>query len=123
MNELQVIKIDFFNEFYKYKKYNVVTIIIPNLEMYRIKKESIMNFHNRLCNELYFNLELKSIEKNSSNYIYYFRYTANNYTINTNIIEEKINNIFKTFPFIFIRNNKRKLNSDDKAVKKYKIDY
>ena len=120
MNELKVIKIVFFNEYYKYRKYNAVIITIPNLETYGIQKESILNFQNRLCNELHYNLELKHIDKDSYNYKYHFRYDNYNYTINMTAIEEKINIILNTFPF---RKNKRKLILDTISTKKQKIDY
>ena len=107
MAELKVISVEKTVEYFDHLMYNVVNLTIPNLELYEIVNESILNFHSKLFYEitnLFWNPYIR-IEKNSS----YYRYKIRVYDVyslkNISMLENLVNNILEKFPF---KTNSRK---------------
>jgi len=122
--ECKVISIQVKKEYIEYLEYNTIIITIPNLELHKITKQSILNFQHRLFYELRYLLldPLIRIEKNNSYYSYNCRIYDSYAFNNINKLEPLLNTLFNTFPFILI--NKKRISSFDSIntnIKKLKI--
>ena len=117
MVEFQVINIEQKDEFIGYQKYDLVNLTIPNLELYEITHESVMDFQMRLFYEitnLFWNPYIR-IKRNSSYYTYIIR-VYNTYTLkNIDTLQILVNDILKIFPFK--RNSKKRKIIDETHIR------
>ena len=107
MAELKVISVEKTVEYFDHLMYNLVNLTIPNLELYEIVNESILNFHSKLFYEitnLFWNPYIR-IEKNASYYTYKIRVYDVYSLKNISMLENLVNNILEKFPF---KTNSRK---------------
>jgi len=120
MVEFTVLNIELKKVMVGYKEYNTIIITIPNLEVYEITKESASNFNNRMHYELdiLFWNPLISLNKTSTEYIYTIRINYVYCVDNFNKVEQVINNIFNTFPFVRKNNKRKQLSFDDNISNK-----
>jgi hypothetical protein len=91
-------------------KYNIATLIIPNLELYEVTHESFLNFQSRLYYELkvlFWDPYIR-FEKNEANYKYSIRIYDIYSLENISKLEGVVNNIFSSFPFK-CKSKKRKM--------------
>lgn len=119
MAELKVISVEKTVEYFDHLMYNVVNLTIPNLELYEIVNESIMNFNSKLFYEitnLFWNPYIR-IEKNSSYYTYKIRVYDVYSLKNISILENLVNSILEKFPFK-TSSRKRKQISDIYEINK-----
>jgi hypothetical protein len=112
MTEFKVSKIEQTIEYVGHLKYNIVCLVIPNLEHYDVTHESVLNFQSRLFCELSNLFWEPYIRIERDNFQY--RYTIRVYNIyslkNVNKLEEIVNRIFEKFPFKRYSNKRRIIN-------------
>ena len=112
MTEFKVSKIEQTVEYVKHLKYDIIRLVIPNLEHYDITHESVLNFQSRLFCELsnIFWEPYIRIERDNSFYVYTIR-VYNIYSLkNINKLESIVNRIFEKFPFKRHTNKRRIIN-------------
>lgn len=124
MNRLKVLSIEHTTETFDYKRYDLIKLILPNLETFKITLQSILNFQNKIF------YELRNHFWNPHIYIQRFeKYTIYNirvfdtYTLkNIYTLEPFIQEILNTFPFEYMKSLKRKINEteDERLIKKTK---
>ena len=123
MADLKVISVEKTVEYFDHLMYNVVNLTIPNLELYEIVNESILNFHSKLFYEitnLFWNPYIR-IEKNSS----YYRYKIRVYDVyslkNISMLENLVNNILEKFPFKTSSRKRKQISDICEINKRVKI--
>ena len=122
MAQFRVLNIQESTELVGYLEYKTVVLTIPNLEIYNITNESILEFHSKILYELnnlfwdFYNSPLYIKITKETNITYTIRITNRYMLKNIVRLEEVVNSIFFNFPFKTIK--KRKNLNDEFIVNK-----